>query len=159
MSDFRGTTLIADTEVFAQSSLNVRHWDNLLGKPSTFTPTAHAHDAGDITTGTLADARLSALIPRLNSTNTFQQRQTFQDGVTVTAGTIQAPQNTYYGALSPGGVFVGLMKLNVNSLELNCNTQALSLVNASLAATAGAVANYLNVIVGGTPYKVALLVP
>lgn len=35
-------------------------WTNITGKPSTFTPETHTHAATDITTGTLAPARLPA---------------------------------------------------------------------------------------------------
>ena len=34
-------------------------WDDVTGKPTTFTPDAHTHAAGDITSGTFAAARLS----------------------------------------------------------------------------------------------------
>lgn len=37
-------------------------WADITGKPSTFAPTAHAHAAGDITTGTMAAARLPSNI-------------------------------------------------------------------------------------------------
>lgn len=36
-------------------------WDDVTGKPSTFAPAAHTHAAGDINSGTLADARIPAL--------------------------------------------------------------------------------------------------
>lgn len=36
-------------------------WAALSGKPSTFTATSHIHDTADITSGTLADARIPAL--------------------------------------------------------------------------------------------------
>ena len=35
-------------------------WGDITGKPSTFTPSAHAHVAGDITSGTVATARLGS---------------------------------------------------------------------------------------------------
>lgn len=34
------------------------HWDDISGKPSTFTPSSHNHDAGDITSGTLSISRI-----------------------------------------------------------------------------------------------------
>lgn len=34
-------------------------WNEVTGKPSTFTPEAHTHSTADITSGTFADARIS----------------------------------------------------------------------------------------------------
>lgn len=36
-------------------------WADITDKPATFTPSTHTHDAGDITSGILADARIPAL--------------------------------------------------------------------------------------------------
>ena len=38
-------------------------WGEVTGKPTTFAPSAHAHDAGDITSGVLAPARLGTGTP------------------------------------------------------------------------------------------------
>lgn len=45
------------TCIDSQNYTNYLTWTNLSGKPSTFTPAAHTHGAGDITSGTLAVAR------------------------------------------------------------------------------------------------------
>lgn len=37
-------------------------YDEVTGKPSSFTPSAHVHDAGDVTTGRLADARRGVFV-------------------------------------------------------------------------------------------------
>lgn len=36
-------------------------WDGLAGKPSEFPPSAHEHDAGDVTSGVLDTARVPSL--------------------------------------------------------------------------------------------------
>ncbi|MFN3558947.1 MAG: hypothetical protein ACK4UQ_06630 [Brevundimonas sp.] len=36
-------------------------WTNVGGKPSTFAPSAHSHDAADVVSGTLADARIPTI--------------------------------------------------------------------------------------------------
>src|SRR5690606_26827714 len=43
-------------------------YDDLTNVPSTFPPVAHTHSAADITSGTLADARLSNNVALLNRT-------------------------------------------------------------------------------------------
>src|SRR5690606_19217885 len=50
-------------------------YDDLTNVPSTFPPAAHAHSASDITSGTLADARLSDNVPLKNAPNVFTDRQ------------------------------------------------------------------------------------
>lgn len=52
---------------------------NLSSIPSSFTPSAHTHAATDITSGTLADARLSSNVPLKNVANTFTAAQTATD--------------------------------------------------------------------------------
>lgn len=39
------------------------HWDQILGKPSTFTPSAHTHAGADIVSGLVAPARLGTGTP------------------------------------------------------------------------------------------------
>ena len=46
-----------DGESFQYEVLNLT-WNEISGKPSTFPPSAHTHSAADITTGTIALARL-----------------------------------------------------------------------------------------------------
>lgn len=40
------------------TSVPAQSWSSITGKPSTFTPSAHTHSASDITSGTLAIARI-----------------------------------------------------------------------------------------------------
>lgn len=54
------------TDVLRSSDLT---WESLANKPLVFPPSAHAHSAADITSGTLSDNRLSANVPRLNAVN------------------------------------------------------------------------------------------
>lgn len=44
--------------VGSQNYLTTVAWNDVTGKPSTFTPSAHTHDASDIVSGTLDGARL-----------------------------------------------------------------------------------------------------
>lgn len=53
-------------------------WSNISGKPSTFTASAHNHAASEITSGTLALARLDPLVALDNADNNFSVNQTFQ---------------------------------------------------------------------------------
>ena len=53
-------------------------WSNISGKPSTFTPASHNHAASEITSGTLALARLDPLVSLDNTDNNFSVNQTFQ---------------------------------------------------------------------------------
>ncbi len=47
---------------------------------SAFAPMSHTHDASAITAGTLADARLSSNVPRLNAFNRFSTNQAIDNG-------------------------------------------------------------------------------
>lgn len=51
-------------------------WANLSDKPATFAPSAHNHSATEISSGTLADARLSSNVALKNAANTFAANQT-----------------------------------------------------------------------------------
>src|SRR5690606_30324073 len=44
-------------------------YGDIINVPSTFPPAAHTHNAADITTGTLADARLSSNVALRNAEN------------------------------------------------------------------------------------------
>lgn len=64
--------------------------DRLDGRDSTdFAPVTHAHAAEQITSGTLADARLSANIPRLNAVQTFTAANAFNNPGSSFTGTFQ----------------------------------------------------------------------
>jgi hypothetical protein len=83
--------------------------DLLDGLDSTaFAPSSHTHDATAITTGTLADARLSSNIPRLNAPANFTSTGSF--GGRVTASEASATGGTFQGThtgtlLNQYGVF------------------------------------------------------
>jgi hypothetical protein len=68
-------------------------WASITGKPSEFPP--EDHSAAKITSGSLADARLSANVPLLNAANTFTNTNTIYNAagstlVTVRAGAAQS---------------------------------------------------------------------
>ncbi len=50
---------------------------------------SHAHDAGDITSGTLAEGRLSVNVPLLNRAQSFTAAQSFQSGAAATPVVVQ----------------------------------------------------------------------
>jgi hypothetical protein len=52
-------------------------WDDITDKPSTFPPSSHAHSGEDLTSGTIADARLSEQVAMRNASNTFSAMQVF----------------------------------------------------------------------------------
>jgi len=56
--DGTGSNLDADL-LDGQEGTYYLAWANLTGVPSTFTPSSHTHDASDIVSGTLADARIA----------------------------------------------------------------------------------------------------
>lgn len=56
-------------------------WDSVLSKPATFPPTAHNHDAGQIVTGQLPDARLSSTLQEVAQWS-GPARPAFQAGLT-----------------------------------------------------------------------------
>ena len=56
-------------------------WDDVVLKPTTFTPASHTHTTADITSGTFADARLSSNVPLKNAANTFTANQTAPDWI------------------------------------------------------------------------------
>jgi len=58
-SDVTGTVLNATNASTALSADSVE-WADVQNKPGTFTPSAHVHDAADITTGTINVARLGS---------------------------------------------------------------------------------------------------
>ena len=58
-----GAALAARIAVLEDAPLPAPAWGEVTGKPTTFAPSAHAHDAGDITSGVLATARLGTGTP------------------------------------------------------------------------------------------------
>jgi hypothetical protein len=71
---------------FRVSNLNADLLDGL--DATAFATASHTHDAAAINAGTLADARLSANIPRLAASNTFTAAQTLSVGATQTPLTL-----------------------------------------------------------------------
>lgn len=49
------------SQILNKPTLFSGNWSDLAGVPSTFAPSAHTHAASDITSGTLADARIPSL--------------------------------------------------------------------------------------------------
>ncbi|EHQ92126.1 tail fiber protein [Desulfosporosinus youngiae] len=78
-------------------------WTGVSGKPSTFTPVGHTHNASDINAGTVAIARLPAAstsaagISQLN--NTMTSTSTTQ---AATANAVKTAYDLAAGKLSPG---------------------------------------------------------
>ncbi|MBL9000984.1 MAG: hypothetical protein JNK25_07605 [Phycisphaerae bacterium] len=70
------------TSAMVVTNLNADLLDGLSA--SAFAAAAHTHNAADIIGGTLADARLSTNIPRLNQNGVFTGRPAFNGGVTGT---------------------------------------------------------------------------
>lgn len=54
---------LGSTSTTAKAGDYAPAWGEVTGKPTTFAPSAHAHDAGDITSGVLATARLGTGTP------------------------------------------------------------------------------------------------
>ncbi len=60
-------------------------WSGLSGVPGSFPPSPHNHSAGDVTSGTLGDARLSLNVALLGSVQTFSAAKTFSASPAFTA--------------------------------------------------------------------------
>jgi hypothetical protein len=50
-------------------------WVDITGRPATFTPSSHTHSVAELTSGTLADARLSANVVLTNDSRLSNSRQ------------------------------------------------------------------------------------
>ena len=53
--------IVGTTATTAKAGNYQPAWGDVTGKPTTFAPATHTHAAGDINSGTLADARIPAL--------------------------------------------------------------------------------------------------
>jgi len=80
------STFPPSAHTHGDSEITSLAWSKLTGVPATFTPSAHTHSASDINVGTLADARLSSNIPRLNASQTITGVWTFQGVPSFNAG-------------------------------------------------------------------------
>ena len=79
------------------------HWDDVQGKPSQFPPADHTHSANDITSGTIATARLPTA--STSSPGIVQLNNTTNSTSTTQAATANAVKQAYDLAnskLSPG---------------------------------------------------------
>lgn len=79
------------------------HWDDVQGKPGQFPPADHTHSANDITSGTIATARLPAA--STSSPGIVQLNNTTNSTSTTQAATANAVKQAYDLAnskLSPG---------------------------------------------------------
>jgi hypothetical protein len=88
--------------------LNADYLDGL--DSAAFAPAVHAHGAGDITSGSLGDARLSANVPLLDKGQRFTGSNTFAGAVVATNG-----GNLLVGSFSGSGA--GLSNLNAAGLS------------------------------------------
>lgn len=83
-------------------------WSTITGKPNSFTPSPHTHNADDITAGTLAEAR----IPNLNASKIASGTLPIARGGTgaTTADTARDNLGIYVQNTRPTGVPVGTLR-------------------------------------------------
>jgi hypothetical protein len=79
-------------------------WAGVSGKPTTFTPAAHAHSGADITTGTVAAARLPAA--SVSAAGIAQLNNTTASTSTTQAATANAVKLAYDEATSKSKIVV-----------------------------------------------------
>ncbi|MGC8990395.1 MAG: hypothetical protein ACP5MD_09760, partial [Verrucomicrobiia bacterium] len=118
--------------------------DRLDGRDSTeFALLTHTHNAADIANGTLADARLSANIARLNATQTFAGANQFTNPANTFAGTFQG-QGSGLSNLDAGGITSGTLsdaRLSTNIPRLNVPANYTSTVSAPVMQASNVVAD------------------
>jgi len=103
--------------------------DRLDGRDSTdFAFATHAHNAGDITSETLPDARLPANVPRLNVAQTFTAANQFTHAGNVFVGTFQGQggglTNLDAGNLTSGTLADARLGTNIPRLNAPANFTA-----------------------------------
>ena len=103
-----GTPPFSVTSTTKVANLNADLLDGL--DSSAFSLSSHTHDASAIVTGLLADARLSANIPRLNTANTFTTGQSISMST-------QTPLNMT--STSTGGTWMNLGNTSANGHTWN----------------------------------------
>lgn len=122
--------------------------DRLDGRDSTdFAPATHAHNAADITAGTLADARLSANIPRLNAAQTFTAANQFTHADNVFVGAFQG-QGGALTNLDAGNITSGTLadaRLSANIPRLNAPANFTTTVSAPVVQASNLIADVSSV--------------
>jgi hypothetical protein len=118
--------------------------DRLDGRDSAdFAPATHMHNAADITAGTLADARLSANIPRLNAAQTFTAANQFTHAGNVFVGTFQG-QGSALTNLDAGNITSGTLadvRLSANIPRLNVPANFTATVSAPVVQASNLIAD------------------
>lgn len=66
-----GADPITPASIGASAAGHSHAWSEVTGKPTTFTPAAHSHAAGDVTSGTFAADRIPALVAGKITSGTF----------------------------------------------------------------------------------------
>lgn len=90
-----GTSSLAlgTTSATAKAGNYVPTWTEITSKPTTFTPAAHVHDGADITTGTIASARLgtgtASSTTILYGDGTWKTAPAGSDATTTSKGVVQ----------------------------------------------------------------------
>lgn len=116
--NFNGGTsgISSPFQVDSTTRVNNLNADLLDGLDSgAFALSGHTHDAGAIVSGTLADARLSSNIPRLNSPNTFSASNRFNAFTGVNRST-QVSSSEVFGLQNPVGG-TGYTGMYINSTD------------------------------------------
>lgn len=126
--ELRGRTLQSDVPigtaplVVASTTLVVNLNADLLDgeSASAFADASHVHAGADITTGTVADARLSSNVPLLNAAQSFSAIQTWAAGFF-----FEATENNTNGAV------------NLNTVSFDGNTFAMRFTGTASGANVG----------------------
>lgn len=137
-------TVTADNFRGQGTGLSGVNADRLDGRDSTdFAPATHAHNAADITAGTLADARLSANVPRLNAAQTFTAANQFTHADNVFVGTFQG-QGGALTNLDAGNITSGTLadaRLSANIPRLNAPANFTATVSAPVVQASNLIAD------------------
>ena len=80
LSDGKIWKLASDLTTWSEFSIGASSassvaWVDITGRPATFTPSSHTHSVAELTSGTLADARLSANVVLTNDSRLSNSRQ------------------------------------------------------------------------------------
>lgn len=120
-SDKSGMFKVGDgTNKWSDLQYNHVTWENVEGKPSTFSPSAHKHTKSDITDFPSSMVNPHSIIIKLNDgttegTNLFTYNGGSSKTINITAGSIGAAYSShvhnYAGSTSPGGTANSAAKL------------------------------------------------